>query len=220
MTDVKGARRYDSARRREQARQGRDQILDTARRLFLADGYGNTTMAAIAAACGVSVETVYKGFRNKPGLVRAIAERALAGTSTVPTMQRSDEMAHRQTNPHALVRGWAGFAAEVTPRFAPVVLLIKTAAAGSPEMADLLASLDADRMERMAHQARLLHERGFLRPDVTPDEARDVMWAYTDPAMYEMLVLRQSWPVERFRTFLADALTVALLDPPPTKPAC
>jgi hypothetical protein len=39
------------------------------------------------------------------------------------------------------------------------------------------------------------------------------MWAYTDPALYELLVLRQTWPLERFRDFLATALTAALLSP-------
>jgi hypothetical protein len=29
--------------------------------------------------------------------------------------------------------------------------------------------------------------------------------------MYELLVLRQKWPLDRFREFLANALTAALL---------
>jgi AcrR family transcriptional regulator len=192
-------------------------VLEAARRLFLADGYAATTIASIATAAGVSVETVYKAFANKPGLLRAVAEAALAGPDGIPTTQRSDEMGAREANPYAIVRNWAAFAAEVTPRLAPVVLLIRSAAGSSPEMADLLAQLDADRLERMAHQARLLHDRGDLRPDVTEAEARDVMWAYTDPALYELLVLRQGWPLARFRDFLGDALAAALLPgTPPT----
>jgi AcrR family transcriptional regulator len=186
-------------------------MLEVARRLFLADGYAATTIAAIAAAAGVSVEAVYKAFGNKSGLLRAIAEAALAGPGAVPTMQRSDEMGSHETDPYSLVRNWAEFAAEVTPRLAPVILLIRSAAGTSAEMADLLAQLDADRLHRMAHQARLLNDRGYLRPDVTEIEARDVMWAYTDPALYELLVLRQAWPLARFRDFLGDALTAALL---------
>ena len=45
---VKPKRRYDSVRRREQARQTREAILDTARRLFLTDGFAPTKVAAIA----------------------------------------------------------------------------------------------------------------------------------------------------------------------------
>jgi AcrR family transcriptional regulator len=212
VSRVKTSRRYDSSRRRSQAQKSRDTILEVARRLFLADGYAATTIAAIAAAAEVSVETVYKAFGNKAGLVRAIADAALAGPAAVaPTMQRSDEMAAREANPYTIIREWAAFASEVTPRLAPVVLLIRSATGSSPEMADLLAGLDADRLDRMTHQARFLHDRDYLRPDITEAEARDVMWAYTDPALYELLVLRQNWPIDRFRAFLATALTAALL---------
>jgi AcrR family transcriptional regulator len=186
-------------------------MLEAARRLFLADGYAATTIASIAAAADVSVEAVYKAFGNKSGLLRAVAEAALAGPGAVPTTQRSDEMGAREANPHSIVRNWAEFASQVAPRLAPVILLIRSAAGSSAEMADLLAQLDGDRLARMAHQAHFLHDRGYLRSDVSETEARDVMWAYTDPALYELLVLRQGWPVERFRDFLGDALTAALL---------
>jgi AcrR family transcriptional regulator len=212
MATVKTPRSYDSTRRRAQARQNRDAVLDAAGTLFLRNGYAATTVAAIAAEAGVSVETVYKAFGNKPGLVRALADAAMAGPGAVPTMNRSDEMSSREVDPNALVRKWAAFTVEVTPRLAPVVLLIRAAATGgSAEMTDLLARLDAERLDRMTHQAEFLRRRGFLRPDVSVTEARDVMWAYTDPAMFELLVLRQGWSLPRYQEFLAAAFAAALL---------
>jgi AcrR family transcriptional regulator len=89
MSPVKPKRSYDSARRREQARQTREAILDTASRLFLSDGFAPTTIAAIAAGAGVSVDTVYKTFGGKPGLVRAMCHQALAGERPVPAETRS-----------------------------------------------------------------------------------------------------------------------------------
>jgi AcrR family transcriptional regulator len=212
MATVKTPRSYDSTRRRAQARQNRDAVLDAAGTLFLRNGYAATTVAAIAAEAGVSVETVYKAFGNKPGLVRALADAAMAGPGAVPTMRRSDEMSSREVDPNALVRKWAAFTVEVTPRLAPVVLLIRAAATGgSAEMTDLLARLDAERLDRMTHQAEFLRRRGFLRPDVSVTEARDVMWAYTDPAMFELLVLRQGWSLPRYQEFLAAAFAAAML---------
>jgi AcrR family transcriptional regulator len=213
VASVKGRRSYDGSRRRERARQTRQAVVDAAWRHFQADGYAATTIASIAATAGVSVETVYKSFGSKARLLRAIAESAIAGPGAVPTMRRSDEMAAHESDPYTIVRRWAEFATEVTPRGAPVVLLIRSSASGSAELAEVLAQLDDERLARMAHQARLLVERGYLRPDVTEAEARDVMWAYTDPGMYELLVLRQGWPLERYRDFLAGALTAALLPP-------
>ncbi|WP_354154087.1 MULTISPECIES: TetR/AcrR family transcriptional regulator [unclassified Arthrobacter] len=44
-------------------------------------------MAAIAAEAGVSVETVYKAFGGKTGLVRALYDRNLAGAGSRPCVQ-------------------------------------------------------------------------------------------------------------------------------------
>ena len=77
-------RPYNSIRRREQAERTRREVVAVATRRFLDDGYAATTIAAVAADAGVSVETIYKIFGGKPGLVRAIRERALEGTGPVP----------------------------------------------------------------------------------------------------------------------------------------
>jgi len=58
----------------------------------VANGYAATTIAAIAGEAGVSVETIYKAFGGKSGLVRAIYERGLTGRGPVPAYQRSEEM--------------------------------------------------------------------------------------------------------------------------------
>ena len=74
MASVKGKRSYDSSRRRERARLTREAVLDTAQRLFLEEGYAATTITSIAGDAGVSVETIYKAFGGKPGLVKEIPE--------------------------------------------------------------------------------------------------------------------------------------------------
>jgi len=50
-------------------RRSQEAVLEAAQRRFLRAGYGATTIAADAA---VSVETIYKAFGGKRGLVRAI----------------------------------------------------------------------------------------------------------------------------------------------------
>ena len=76
---VKATRRYDSTRRREQAAATRREILEAAQRLFERDGYGATTMAAIAAEAGVALKTVYLAFETKSGLLRALWHLRLRG---------------------------------------------------------------------------------------------------------------------------------------------
>ncbi len=213
---VNTRRRYDSRGRRERARQTRDQITDIAEELFLSGGYADTTVAAIAAAAHVSVETIYKGFGGKPGLVRAIIERGLAGEGPVPAEQRSDQIRDTEPDPRRILAAWGAFTTQLGPRVIPIVLLARDAAASDPEIAALLDQLSAARLERMTVNARGLAQAGHLRPGITVDHAADILWTYSSPDLYELLVLRRGWPAERYGQFIAQSLINALLLTPGT----
>src|SRR6266545_7322356 len=160
MTTVKPKRRYDSSGRQAQARRNQEAILDAAQRQFLQGGYGATTIAAIAGEAGVSVETVYKAFGGKPGLVRAIYQRGLAGREPIPAFQRSDAMRERETDPETIMRHWGTLASEVSSVVSPIVRLVRAAATSDPDMAALLAANNDIREQRARHHARFLKQRG------------------------------------------------------------
>lgn len=210
---VKTKRPYDSTRRQEQARETRAAILETARRRFLADGFAPTTIASLAADVGVSVDTIYKTFGGKAGLVRAICEQALAGAGPVPAETRSDSLQWAERDPRAIIRGWGTLTTEVAPRVAPILLLIRDAAVADPEMASLKAEMDRQRLGRMTHNAGNLAAAGHLRDDLTVEEAGEVMWTYSSPQLYELLVLIRGWSLRRYSAFIADAMVAALLAP-------
>jgi AcrR family transcriptional regulator len=214
-SSVKPKRPYDSARRRAQARQTREAILDTARRRFLRDGFGPTTVAAIAAGARVSVDTIYKAFGGKPGLVRAICQQALAGEGPVPAEARSDALQAAERDPREIIRGWGALTTEIAPRVAPILLLMRAAAAADPEMASLQAEMNGQRLERMNHNARNLATSGHLRDSLTVELAGEIMWTYSSPELYELLVLTRGWPLERYGAFIAEAMIAALLPPEP-----
>ena len=208
---VKSRRPYDSSRRREAARRNRDRILDAAEPRFLRDGYGFTTIAAVAADAGVSPDTIYKSFGGKPGIVRAIRDRALEGEGPVPAEQRSDALHEHEAGPRTIIEAWGRLTAEVAPRVAPILLLIRAAAATDPECLELLEELDRDRLRRMTLNARRLHAAGHLRDGMTVAQAADVLWTYSAPELYELLVLRRRWSAKRYGRFVADAMVGALL---------
>jgi AcrR family transcriptional regulator len=208
---MKPRRVYDSRGRQEQARRTRDAILTVARTRFLADGYAATTMASIAEDAGVSVDTAYKAFGGKAGLVKAIYQRSLEGVGPVGALQRSDQVQRDETDPRLIVRRWGALTTEVAPLVAPIHLLVRDAAATDPEMAALLRASDDQRRERMRHNAQTLLDRGFLAPGVTLPAATDVMWTYSAPELYELLVLRCGWELARYGQFIGQALAAALL---------
>jgi AcrR family transcriptional regulator len=207
---VKSKRRYDSERRREQARRTRQRIIDVAERRFLHDGYAATTVASVAADAGVSADTIYRAFGGKPGLVRAVRERALEGEGTRPAEERSDEL-QRTGSARTIIQGWGTLTSEVAPRVAPILLLIRDAAAVDAEAAGLRDEMDADRLRRMTDNARRLRATGAVRPGITLAQTADVLWTYSAPELYELLVLRRGWSRTRYGRFVADAMVDALL---------
>jgi AcrR family transcriptional regulator len=211
MDPVKPRRRYESARRSQQALETRESVVTAAHKLLLAEGFARATIAAIAAEAAVSVETVYKAFGGKPGLVRAICDRALAGEGPVPAETRSDALHITETDPRQIIRGWGVLGTEVAPLVSPVLLLVRDAAATDAEMADLHAQLDAQRLARMTDNARQLSEANRLRDGIDVEQAAEVLWTYSSPELYELLVLRRRWDLERYGTFIADAMIAALL---------
>ena len=211
MAEVKSKRRYDASRRRAQAADTRKTILDVARRQFLEHGYAVTTIASIAAEAGTSVDTVYKAFKGKSGLVRALWERGLAGRGPVPAPERSDLMSSTETDPARVLRAWGRLTTEVAPEVAPILLLVRGAAATDPDMAALLHEAEDQRRSRMRHNARRLQRRGWLRPGVNLRQATDVLWTYSSAELYDLLVLRSGWPLARYGDLVGNALIAALL---------
>ena len=209
--DVNARRAYDSSRRRERARHAHNALLDAALTRFVDQGFTATTIESIAADAGVSPATIYKTYGGKPGLVRALCERALGGVGQVPAEQRSDALQASETDPRKVIEGWGRLTTEVAPRIAPLLLLLRDAADGDPAAAALHADLDANRLIRMRHNARSLVDAGRTRPGIRLAEATDVLWTYSSPELFDLLVRRRHWSLRRYSQFITEAITNALL---------
>lgn len=209
--EVKSKRHYNASRRRAQAAQTQGTILDVARQQFLEHGYAVTTVAHIAAEANTSVETVYKAFGGKSGLVRALWERGLGGRRAVPAPERSDLMSSTETDPVRVLQEWGKLTTELAPEAAPIMLLVRGAAATDPDMAALFAEAEAQRRTRMRHNARLLQRRCWLRPGISLAQATDILWTYSSAEVYDLFVLKSGWPVKRYGEFIGNALIAALL---------
>jgi AcrR family transcriptional regulator len=208
-----GKRPYDARGRQERAARVRAVVIETAERRFVRDGYAETTVSQIAADAGVSDHTIYKSFGGKPGLVRAIRAKALLGGGPTPAEDRSDAVMAEESDPRRVIAAWGTLTAEVMPRVAPLLLLIRDAAATDPEVTELLDEMDADRLRRMTDNARRLVEGGRLEAGLTVEDVADVLWTYSAPELYELLVIRRGWSAGRYGTFIAAAMTAALVGP-------
>jgi AcrR family transcriptional regulator len=204
-------RRYDASRRRDQAARTRAEILLAARRQFLGQGYASTTIASIAEEAGASADTVYKSFGGKAALLQAVCQDALTGTGAVPAETRSDAMQANEADPAVLLRGLGTLTGEVAPRIAPLLLLLAAAAEVDPALHQMRTELDDARRTRMAQVAATLASKTSLRDGRSVEEVADIMWVYSSPELYQLLVLSRRWPIDRYIHFVGDSLVDALL---------
>lgn len=206
VTEVK--RQYDASARRARAERVRQTLVDTASETLLRDGYAATTITNLAQTCGVSAESVYKRFGGKAGLVRAVVTQALQGVGPVAAELRSDTLSAGDLG--SLVRGWGRLASEVAPRVAPIVLLIDAAAEHDPEIAELRDEIDDARRLRMTNNARRIADAGHLPDGISIEQAGDILWTYSSPQVYDLLVLRSGWNLDQYANFIADGVTAHL----------
>jgi TetR/AcrR family transcriptional regulator of autoinduction and epiphytic fitness len=206
-------RRYESARRQEQARQTRRAILEAAGRLFVDPGYAATPLTAVAAEAGVAVQTLYAVFGNKRRLLSELVDVTIAGDDEQVAIPERAFVA--EVRAIAGARGkldhFAGHLAEIHARQAQVMLALAGAATASPDVAEIVRKNDDDRHRGMIMFAADLAATGELRIDLNADQVADALWLAQDVRNYDWLVRRRGWPVERYRQWFVDTAAGAIL---------
>jgi AcrR family transcriptional regulator len=189
-------------------------VLGAALHLFLVRGYTRTTMEAIADAASVSIETVYLSVGGKASLVRYLVETALSGTDQpVPPLERTGVMEIRaERDPRRKLRLFAGMVRPMLERLAPIWQVALEAAPTDPELSSIVAELQQRHVGSMRLVVEHLAEAGRLRPAISKDIARDVVWAMNSPEFYRLLVGGRGWTGEMFESWIADAWQRLLLD--------
>lgn len=212
-------RRYDATRRRQQARQNQRRIIDAATSLFAAHGYAGTSLAGVAAAAGVAVQTVYAAFGTKVNLLARAIDVGLAGDDApVPMADREPvRQVMAEPDPYRTIEMYAALTAAISARAHGVVLAAWAAAPSDPALAALVAELDAQRLTGMSNAARSLAAKaraaGCLAEDITEDDIRDSLWIFNSAQLYGMLLRDRRWTPERYERWLARAWTRLLLKP-------
>ena len=215
---VKPRRRYDNRRREEQALQARRRVLEAANELFLERGYPGTTMAQVARAAGVSVETVYKAFGTKAALAKELWDVTLVGDDQpVPLAQRPEFTAiTAEPDPRRMLAAYAALGRVLYERLGPLLrVIVEGAQAGDPELRDVLATIERERLAGASGFVASLAERGLLRDGLDPEAARDVLWTLISHEVCRLLVDGRGWSLDRWERWLAATLADVLLDPPP-----
>ena len=213
--EARPKRRYDASGRRRQAEATRARVVDAASRVFLAHGYAGTTIPAIAAEAGVALQTVYRAAPGKAGLLAAAVEAAVAGGVERSQRPVEDRPAIRaivdEPDPRRQLALYARTQPGIWSRVGPLLRVLDAAAASEPDLRRLQQEQDAQRHAGLTRFTRLLHERGALRAELSPQRAADLIVTLGSHATYQSLVITRGWTDGQYEAWLADTLQHCLL---------
>ena len=199
-----GRRAYRSPRRAEQARATRRAIREAATRLFLEHGYAATRITQIASAAEVAPETVYATFKNKRALLKEAIDVAIAGDDEpVPVADRPwlDDV-RAEPDPRRRTRMLSDDGFTRAARVAPILEVLRSAAASDPDLARMWDEMQQARLEQLRLYAELARDRD---PDSAyDDEQIDIVWALGGPELYTALVDERGWSVEQYVAAMGD----------------
>lgn len=203
-------RAYRSEHRRGLAEQTRARVLDAAAEVFQARGYGAASISAIAAAAGVSPETIYVRFGNKRTLLGELVQRAVRGDVPAPVLEQpAFKAVAASTDQREQLRLFAADIVLRLERAAPLLAVVSEAARSEPELAVLLERMHGGRLENFHALVKVLAKNGPLQG--TKAEAAETIWALTSPELHQVLTVVRGWTRERYTKWLARSLAELLL---------
>lgn len=213
MSRESTARRYHSVVRAEQAARTRRRILDAAARRFAEKGYAATTLGDIAAAAGVSVETV-KASGAKRDLLLAALEQTFVGDEGSHSVTERDAVREIMAiaDPAKFLRSAVGFIAAANARIAGLWPAFTSAANSDPAVYDALRQLDQRRHADYLHLVEAFVQRGRLPADADRDRIAQAWYYLLSPEGYQQLVQRSGWSTDAYIAWLIRTIERDLLD--------
>ena len=176
-------RKYEQRRRAESAADTRQRILDAVYDQLRASPTAPLSLDHVARVAGVARSTLYVIFGSRGGLFDAFAKDLAARSGLA---QLTEAVAHPDAREHlrqGLRAGAAMFEADLD-----VWRALDAMARLDPEsVGSAFEVIESGRTGGMAYLAGRLAEQDILVPDVTVDEAADVLWVLTSFESFDLL---------------------------------
>src|SRR6478735_4632592 len=198
-------------RRAVQAEQTRTEIVSAARRQFAATGYAGTSIKDIAAAAGVSVQTVYDSVGSKADLVRRLNDLIDADADVGEIARTIPDTA----DPLEVARIPALITRRIVERCGDI---LRTCFDGARAEPDLLPVVDEGGRRHRAG-ARRIAERlaalDALDPGVSIDDAAVTIATVADYRVAMLLIDDHEYTLDQVEDWMAATIARTVLRSPP-----
>ncbi|WP_371779463.1 TetR/AcrR family transcriptional regulator [Streptosporangium subroseum] len=205
-----GMSSYNSPRRTDAALSTRAAILESGRRLFLADGYANVTVAGIASAARVAVQTVYGSTGGKAAILAAL----LAPAVEDPAVEQTLTGIAATDDPRAVIAITAAGTRQAHERNWELVWGLLHQNLTEPSAASVMEAIEAAYIGALTAVADRLAALNALRPELDRAGAVDLLWFYLGQSAWLTLVGKRGWDFDRAEAWMAGAAQQALLSAP------
>jgi AcrR family transcriptional regulator len=198
----KAPRVYRSELRQQQAEQTRNRVVAAAAELFATEGYARTTFAKIAAAAGVSAETV-QGNGPKSALLIAAIEYDAVGVSGEENVLNLDtgRQLTAVDDPDDATDVIAAMLVGVHGRTAHQARALGGAADSDPELAQYLDDLRRSVTLQSRRVLEVYRDRGWLRDDVPFDELVETLAVLASEETYLRITDVDGWSADAYRAW-------------------
>lgn len=207
-------RKYDSSRRKAQAFETHQQILEAADRLFTIKGYSGTSIEAIAQKASVAPETIYATFKNKQTILSMLIKTSILGDddNPVPIMLREQirEVAEEK-NQKRQIQMFAKRIHLLMSRVAQLLEVMKSASKTEPEIKRLSKKYVDGRFQGMGFFIDCVMANGALRNKLDKLTATETVWLLTSAEVYNLLIVERGWSGDEYEVWLSQTLTDFLL---------
>jgi AcrR family transcriptional regulator len=219
MTDVKRSPATPPTRR-DRARATRLRITRAAYHLFCERGYTGTTMADVATAAGVAVQTVYLVFHTKSELLsRAYDFAVLGDLDPVPPEQQPwhAAMTAEPDVTEALRHLITGVGA-ILARATPLDTVVRASASSDPDAKRIRELHESWRAAGYRSMIEILGDKSGLRRSVTPDLATQLLLLYAGMDVYRVLVQDFGWSHDAWIDWTVATVSEQVFGGPPSAP--
>jgi AcrR family transcriptional regulator len=194
---------YRSQLRQQQAAQTRSKVVAAAAELFATQGYARTTFAKIAAAAGVSAETV-QAHGPKAALLRAAFEYVAFGETDKESvfdlelgrgLLAIDDRDEAISYLVATLTGMYG-------RGASLIVALAGAATMDPELGRYYADMVADVTLQNRRLLGVCRDRGWIRDDIPFDDLVETTAVLSSAETYHRIVHHDGMSVDAYQRWL------------------